>query len=201
MGRLGIYGPGLVYDGMHEIRVGGKEGEMDVFEAIETRRSVRAYKQEQINKEDLERIIGAAQLAPIAGADYTMSHITVVQDTGLLDEIREACMLHRKDGTPVDPLYGVPTLIVLSTTGPSDDCIEYSNVACAIENMSLAATALGLGSVYLWGFLKKLRKHPELIAQLGLPEGYAPLSCLGVGYAVEQPTRRAPADNIAVNYL
>lgn len=174
---------------------------MDVFEAIETRRSVRAYKPGQITDEDLGRILDAAQLAPIAGADYSMSHITVVQDPALLEEIRAACMLHRKDGTLVDPLYGVPTLIVLSVTGPSDDNIEFCNVACAIENMSLAATALGLGSVYLWGFLKKLRQHPDLIARLGLPEGYAPLSCIGIGYALEQPTRRTAEEKIAVNRL
>ena len=110
-------------------------------------------------------------------------------------------MMHRKDGTAVDPLYGAPTLILLSVTGPSDDCIEYCNVACAIENMTLAATDRGLGSVYLWGFLKKLRKHPQVIEKLQLPQGYSLLSALGVGYALEPLPSREPEEKIAVTRL
>ena len=174
---------------------------MEFSDVVRLRRSTRGFAPEQIDDEDLQAILDAAQLAPIAGADYTMSHITVLQDPQLLGELREACMMHRKDGTAVDPLYGAPTLILLSVTGPSDDCIEYCNVACAIENMTLAATDRGLGSVYLWGFLKKLRKHPQVIEKLQLPQGYSPLSALGVGYALEPLTSREPEEKIAVTRL
>ena len=85
--------------------------------------------------------------------------------------------------------------------GPSDDQIEYCNVACAIENMTLCATSLGLGSVYLWGFLKKLRKHPEVVAVLGLPEGYTVLSALAVGPAPEPVAPHEPKGRIEVDYL
>ena len=174
---------------------------MDFQDVMRTRKSVRAYTDRQVDKEDLDYIIEAAQRAPIAGGDRTMSHITVVTDKGLLDEIRGTCMHHKKDGTPVDPLYGAQVLIVLSATGPSDDLIEYCNVACAIENMLLAATDRGLGSTYIWGCLRKLRQHPELVGKLGLPEGYSMLSSLVVGYPVEELAERELADLIAVDWI
>ncbi|MBQ6390134.1 MAG: nitroreductase family protein [Eggerthellaceae bacterium] len=74
-------------------------------------------------------------------------------------------------------------------------------MACAIENMTLCATSLGLGSVYLWGFLKKLRKHPEVVAELGLPEGYTVLSALAVGPAPKPVAPHKPKGRIEVDYL
>ena len=130
-----------------------------------------------------------------------MSHMTVVTNPALLSEIREACMLHRKDGTAVDPTYGAPALILMSATGPSDDQIEYCNVACAIQSMSLCATDMGLGSVYLWGFLKKLRKHPDVVSKLGIPEGYSVLSAFAVGHATEPVVPHEPKGRIEVNWV
>ena len=173
---------------------------MEFDDVIRLRRSTRAYTDEQITEEELRQILDAAQLAPIAGADYSMTHLTVVQDPQVMQAIREACMLHRRsDGAPIDPTRGVPTLIMVSATGPSDDLIEYCNVACAIENMTLAATNLGLGSCYLWGYLKKLRQHPEVIEKLQIPEGYMILSSLGVGYAADPLVAREPEPKLGVN--
>ena len=174
---------------------------MEFMDVIRARCSTRAYTEEQITADELAAIVEAGRTAPIAGADYNMSHMTVVQDPALLAEIREACQLTRKDGGKVDPTYGAPTLIFLSATGPSDDMIEYCNVACAIENMVLAATSLGLGSVYLWGFLRKLRSHSDLVEKLGLPEGYTVLSAFAVGHATKPIEPHEPKGRIAVNFL
>ena len=174
---------------------------MEFMDVIAARRSTRAYTGEPVARAQLEQIVEAGRTAPIAGGDYSMSHMTVVTDEALLHEIREACMLHRKDGTPVDPTYGATALIFMSVTGPSDDNIEYCNVACAVQSMALAATNLGLGSVYLWGFLKKLRKHPDVLAQLNLPDGYTVLSALAVGHACDSIEPHEPKGRIGVDYL
>lgn len=171
---------------------------MEFSEVIRLRRSTRAFTDQQVSDADLQKVLDAAQLAPIAGGQYSMSHITVVQDKALLDKIRTACSFQSKH---LDPLYGAPTLIVLSATGPSSDCIEYSNVACAIENMTLAAADLGLGSVYLWGFLRKLRNQPELLDALQLPDGYTPLSAMALGHPAEPSEPREPKPNIGVNRI
>ena len=171
---------------------------MEFHDVVRLRRSTRAFTSEQVTEEQLQQVLDAAQLAPIAGGAYSMSHLTVVQDEALLDQIRTNCSFQKKH---LDPLYGAPTLIVVSATGPSDDCIEYSNVACAIENMTLAATDLGLGSVYLWGFLRKLRNQPELLDALQLPDGYTPLSAMALGHPAEPSEPREPKPNIGVNRI
>ena len=93
---------------------------MEFMDIIHARRSTRAYTDEQISEEELAAIVEAGRTAPIAGADFSMSHMIVVQDPELVAEIREACQLTRKDGSLVDPTYGAPTLIFMSATGPSD---------------------------------------------------------------------------------
>ncbi len=52
------------------------------------------------------------------------------------------------------------------------------------NQMHLAATNLGLGSVYMWGALESMRLFPELdhTDVLELPDGFEPLIALAVGY-------------------
>lgn len=92
----------------------------------------------------------------------------------------------RKNGEIIDALYGAPTVIFISAKDLSEDHIEFSNVACVIENIILSATNEGLGSSYIWGCLKKIRKDPETLKLLSIPEDYEILSAVVVGYS-EQP--------------
>jgi nitroreductase len=70
--------------------------------------------------------------------------------------------------------------------------------------MHLAATSLGLGSVYVGGILEALRDMPELdkTAILGLPEGFEPLMGLMLGHP-KLPLKDKPliADKLPVNYV
>lgn len=175
---------------------------MEFKDVLLTRRTTRRYLPEQIPDEMLDHVLQAAQTAPIAGADYTMTHITVVQNTDMMRALRESCTMKLPDsGEPVDAFYGAPTVLFLSGHGISKDCIEYSNIGCAIENMLLAATDLGLGSTYIWGCLRKLRKHPEIIATLALPEGYVLLSGVALGYPAEPLAVRPVPGTIGVNRI
>lgn len=174
---------------------------MEFREVMKKRCSTRSFTDAKVSIADTQAIIAAAQMAPLALGDNKTSHLTVVRDPELMEEIRSACMLKRKDGTLMDPLYGATTIIFFSATDISDDHIEYSNAGCVIENMCLAAADLGLGSCYIWGCLKKLRGRPDVIAKLNLPEGYEILSAFVCGFPAEQIEKRSFDDNIAVDYL
>jgi nitroreductase len=175
---------------------------MELSDAILMRRTTRSYEPRQISSEDLNTLLTAAHMAPIAGANYKMTHMTVVQDVKLLNDLRQTCMMKLQGEEKYrDAFYGAPTVIFFSAHSISKDCIEYSNIGCAIENILLAATDLHLGSTYIWGCLRKLRKHPELIARLQLPEGYEILSAVAVGYPTEPLIRREPSENISVNRI
>jgi len=174
---------------------------MEFREALKYRCSTRGFTKERVSDDDVRKIIDAAQLAPLALGDNRTSHLTVVRDPELMEEIRKACMLKKKDGTPHDPFYGASTLIIFSATDVSEDHIEYCNAGCVIENMCLAAADLGLGSCYIWGCLKKLRRNEETVGRLKLPEGYEILSAFVCGYPAEEITPREVTENIKTDIL
>jgi len=156
---------------------------MDLQRVLTLRQSTRAFiKERQLTEAETDFIIEAAITAPLAMGDAQSTHLTVVQDKNLLDKIRDGILLTRKDGSKMDPLYGAPTLFIVSSTDISEDHIEYCNAACVIENILLAATAKGLGSCYIWGCLRKLRARSDLLARLNLPDGATILSAAAVGY-------------------
>ena len=63
---------------------------MNVFEAIVNRRSVRSYTGEPVTYDELDRLLTAANCAPIASARFHSKHLTVIRDKALLSEIEEA---------------------------------------------------------------------------------------------------------------
>jgi len=66
--------------------------------------------------------------------------------------------------------------------------VQYANIAYIIENMLLAATDLGVDSVYLWGAPNVVAGNRELCKELGVPDGFTPVSGALLGYAVESNT-------------
>ena len=66
---------------------------MELSDAILMRRTTRSYEPRQISSEDLSPLLTAAHMAPIAGANYKMTHMTVVQDVKLLNDLRQTCMM------------------------------------------------------------------------------------------------------------
>ncbi len=152
---------------------------MEFMQVIKKRKSIRKYKDTQINDEELRQILFAGCAAPISRKDYSSIKITVVQDKTILQQISSSA------NSPADPLYGVPTLIIISTTKASVKNVEYFNVACIVENMLLAATNINIGSIYLTYFLRILIKQKDLLLKLAIPEGFIPISAVGLGYCVE----------------
>lgn len=149
------------------------------------RKSTRSYKSEQISDEALNTIINAGCAAPVGHGAYNRVHLTVVQNSEILDRITKT--FATLNGNPnANPLYGAPTLIIISGK-PHEKFphAELANAACIIENMSLAATDLGIGSVYLWGILYAFNADKELKKALNLPDDFVPASCIALGYPTE----------------
>ena len=174
---------------------------MELEEVLRLRRSCRRFTGEPVSEEELEAILRAGELAPLAAGDDKTTHFTLVGAGERLEQIRRTCRLRRKTGESVDALYGAQALILVSSAEVSDDGIEYANAGCVIENMHLQATALGLGSCYIWGCLRKLRADPETLALLELPDGYTVLSAFAVGHPAEHPVPRGYSEKVSVTQL
>lgn len=158
---------------------------MEMIKVIETRKSTRGYKDEQISDDSLKVILNAGCAAPVAMGAYDSVHITVIQNSDLLDKITKVTA--NTFGNPkMKPFYGAPTLIIVSSkTNEKAPTVGVANVACIIENMTLAATDMNLGSVYLWAFISSFSADKDLLKELSLPVGFTPISGVAIGYPIE----------------
>lgn len=185
---------------------------MTTFETIIKRGSNRGFQPEQISDEELNKILDAGEMAPIASKDYGKMSITVVQESILLKKIGKTISSYLEKSA-INPLYHAPTFIIISGKeyppfqfGNSNQIpqlnLEYINAGCIIENMTLAATDLNLGSVCITGALYAFTLEKNLLEALHLPDGFRPLSGLAVGYPQKPlPQRRKRTRKIAISFI
>ena len=174
---------------------------MEFMETLCRRRSCRNYLPGQISEEALQTLLQAACAAPVGMGQYEKMHLTVVQNAALLVKLN-LCTADFFGNPSFQATYGAPTVILVSAAAEELEDVRYCNAACIVENMHLAATDLGLGSVYLLGCIRALLKAPALQRELGVPEGFVPMSALAVGFASQEVRRRElTAERIAVTRM
>lgn len=161
---------------------------METLKAISLRKSVRAYKDEQISNEILDSILEAGCQAPVGSGQYESLHITVIQDIAIIKKIvtSAAEMAKKMVGKELNWDFGAKTLIVVSSTPAKMPGMEYANVACVLENMVLAATDQNVDSIIWGGPTIAIKQNNELRKCLGIPDGYTPILCASFGYAVSK---------------
>lgn len=178
---------------------------MDIFDTIATRRSTRMFTDEQISDKDLETILAAGRTAPIGHSAYKSFQINVIQNKEVLDKMDAYCAAAW--GNPkYHMFYNAPTLIIISATQPEESRdVRFVDAGCILENMHLAATALGLGSIILWSMLQRIPPCEEFIEKLELPEGFTPLVAFAVGQGKNKlPERKLselPINKIQTKFL
>ena len=155
----------------------------EVLNAIEKRSSTRGYTEQKLTKDELDSLIKAGLQAPTA-ANKQEVHITVVNgDHPILAEIEEAKNLVRNIQNPQHNFYfEAPTVLLLS----ADSAFSWGKVdaGIAVENISLAAEGLGLGSLII-GCIKEAlsgEKKEYFANALKLPEGYDFEVAIAVGH-------------------
>lgn len=179
---------------------------------IAGRRSIRAFKPEQISDEELGIILDAGKSAP-SSMNRQPWHFTVIQDKQLMDRMVEenknivlaSPELKQKNGWINAPgynnFYNAPTVILIS--GEKENIWHVCDCALAMENMSLAAWSVSVGSCIVAStrFLFAGDKAGEYIDILGIPEGYAPLYALALGYIAGGKPDATPRNTDCVNYI
>lgn len=161
---------------------------MDVFEAIRTRRSIRAYEQRPVEEEKLRKVLEAARLAPSAGNRQPWYFI-VVTDPRVKESLRLAKEKMRPSpprGPPRrGPLDSAPVLIVgCALPRESFPGTEFwkIDVSIALQNLVLAAWEQGLGTCWIGVF----HEEEEVKKVLGLPEDARVVAIVALGYPAEK---------------
>jgi nitroreductase len=145
---------------------------MDVFEAIQERRSVRAYQDTPVPREKLEKILEAARLAPSARNTEPWHFITVTD--------KETRKILSK-GAHAKFCAEAPLVIVACGDKKASPDWYAIDVALAVENMILTATSEGLGTCCVGSFDEK-----EVKKTVKAPDNFEVLLLLAVGYSREK---------------
>ncbi|MCS7125097.1 MAG: nitroreductase family protein [Candidatus Bathyarchaeota archaeon] len=141
---------------------------MDVFEAVQIRRSIRAYKPTPIPKETLEKILEAARLAPSAG-NVQPWHFIVVTNPEKRATLAKAPFAKF--------LKKAPVVIVGCGDQKASPKWFMVDVAIAMQNMVLTATSMGLGTCWVGSF-----DEEKVRGMLKIPERYRVVALLALGY-------------------
>ena len=155
----------------------------ETLNTLETRRSIRSYKSEQVPEEILEQILRAGTFAP-TGMGMQSPVMVVVQDTDTirkLSELNAAVM-----GSDGDPFYGAPTVIAVLADKARGTCIEDGSLV--MGNLMNAAASLGIGSCWIHRAREVFagKEGRELMKTWGLdPEKYIGVGHCILGYAAE----------------
>ena len=162
---------------------------MEVLEAIETRRSVRKFKPEEIPEEDLMKILEAGRLAPSAGNRQPWRFV-VVRDAAIRKKLAETA---RKQLWTGDAGVMIAALAVSPDTPRVYTRWLERDPMLAIEHIVLAAWSLGYGSCWIGAFTEE--KVKEI---LEIPEGMKVLCLLPIGVPNEipKPKGRIPFEEI-----
>jgi nitroreductase len=167
---------------------------MDVLEAIKGRRSIRAFKSQDVLDETVKKLIEAACWAPSAGNIQPWEFI-IVRNSQIKQKLVDAALGQ-------EFIAEAPVVIVICANeersargyglrGKTLYCIQ--DTAAAIQNIHLAAYALGLGTCWVGAF-----KEEEAREALKIPQGIRPVAIIPVGYPDEapKPPRRRPMQQV-----
>ncbi len=194
--------------------------ELEFYEAVKRRRSVRRFQKDSKVEDDVvRRMVEAACMAPSAGNSQPWRFI-IVRDRVLLRRLAEvntqfSRLAWKKFDSRIardvasrggrwDKSYvaELPVVIVvcyrLGVKGILDDFM-LASTWCAIENMLLAATAEGLGSCPYTLFKGEEKALKELFE---IPNEYRIACIVHVGHALDMPkppTRRKVEEIVGYN--
>jgi nitroreductase len=158
----------------------------DTLKDIKARRSIRAYKPEQITAEELDAILEAGTYAA-SGMGAQSALMVVVQDKALIEKIEKlnAAVLNDPDEKP---FYGAPT--VVNVLADKTQVTPAQDGALVMGNLMNAAAALGIGSCWI-NRAKEVFESAEgraLLKEWGLDEKkYAGIAHCVLGYPAESP--------------
>ena len=186
----------------------------NLLTVIKRRRTLRQYKPGLVPIEDVMRVIEAARWAA-SGNNSQPWEFVVVRDKDKLRQVTEIMIeqnqrLREKSlnfpHVNKDYLWKVSTLIIVCADPrfkpayPQSDASEelsrmyrenseriyIQTIAAAICNILLAATSLGLGTVWITGTAESITEQ-QLRAALKIPQELQTICCIPLGYPPDEP--------------
>jgi nitroreductase len=171
---------------------------MDFFEVVYNRRAVRQYKPDPVSPGDILKILDAANYAPSGKNLQQWEFIVVSGDKkrqmgdsyGVIGQAYAADWDEpaRSDFVRYASTYGGAPVVIVVLTAASDipgiRKMHLESGAAAMQNLVLAARALGLGTCWMTG---PLQDEKTLRKILNISEDKEIVAVTPLGYPVEFP--------------
>ncbi len=183
----------------------------ETIKVILSRRSIRQYKEKQLDEAALQTIMEAAIHAPSA-MNAQRWYFAVVQNRSLLDRIVEVVrenvlnsglemMKQRVSDPKYHTFYHAPTVVMIF----ADEKHRFAQIDCglAAENIALAAESLGIGSCVMTspGLAFTPGKGDGLKKELSVPEGYNFVCAVALGYMDGEKPATPSRNRDVVKYI
>ena len=159
---------------------------MEFSELVQNRYSVRAYKDDPVEEDKLQRILEAAKLAPTA-ANRQSFQLIIIHTEGKEAQLQKVY--------PKSWFVQAP-LVICACGLPGGNWVRsdeknYSDVDVAImmDHLILAAANEGLGTCWIGAF-----NPDEARKFLGLPDDAEPVAFTPLGYPADQPRPKRRKD-------
>ena len=162
----------------------------EVLNCLETRRSCRAYRPEQVPEEALQEILRAGLYAP-SGMGRQSVKLLAVQDPAAI------AALERLNGgvlgsPDAHPFYGAPTVCVVFADTNAGTWVEDGSLV--IGNLMAAAHSLGVSSCWIHRAREEFSsaEGKALMQKWGVGAQYAGVGHCILGYAAAEPAPAKP---------
>lgn len=156
----------------------------EVLNTLQSRRSIRKYKTDQISQTELDAILQAGTYAA-SGNGKQSALLVAVQNPELVAHL--SSMNAKIMGVTSDPFYGAPTVVIVLA---DPEWVTYVEDGCLVlGNLMNAAASLGIGSCWIHRAKEEFESPDgkELLKQWGIPERYVGIGHCILGYPDETP--------------
>ncbi len=140
------------------------------------RYSVRRFSRRRVERETIEAILAAGNVAPTA-CNRQPQRILVIDDEAALKKLRRCTMSHFDCTLAMLVCYDADECWVRDYDGKNSGDVD---AAIVTTHLMLAAEELGIGSTWVMHFIPK-----AIIEEFELPESYVAVSLLVIGYPAE----------------
>lgn len=170
------------------------EGKNAVIETIMTRRSVRKYQPQAVNRDTMQIIVECGINAPNA-INRQAWEVRILDNPEVIQKLTDLYVKENpkeaENPNFKNMFRNAPTVAFIA----NDTTFAYSPVDCGLmaENMILSAWSMGIGSCCLGGPSRFMKSNPEAneyLKQMGFSENYDLLLCIAFGYPAETPAAK-----------
>lgn len=148
---------------------------LDVVDCIRERRSIRRFKQKEVEEEKITILLDAMRWAPSAGNSQPWEFM-IIRDKEILTEISSEA--------PYGSFIADAPLAIAIITDPKTSRWHIVDGSLASQNLQLAAWALGLGTCWIGSMNRESVKEI-----LNIPKEKYLLTVFPLGYPDEKPVK------------